>query len=574
VSSEEPGHFSLTESHFRICLADGSERRIPRPYVTKTVVRQRKDWSVELMVGDMKSLLLHFPTSVPWQSPELPDTTAWEYGKMCNFEYLLLLNSAAGRFFLDSVNYPIMPWVVADYSRTKLDLADPTVFRSFATARPLTDHARFYLVRVEPFATAHCQRNDGLFDSSDHLFTSVAAAFTDDRSPELPPEFFISPEFLLNSNNFKELDNIVLPEWAASPVDFVYQNRKALKSKFVTASLPAWIDLVWGVSRGSSEPGLFTTRHPHRQPTAKAASSILEGVRLLGKVHAVTFSEGKVWFLDSQNTVDFLDLQQEKVPRLNLRRDNPTGPVLIATSGSMICCVFSSKRRRITVFIDDRGTALLRSLGFICLMHCNGELVAWVDFDSVLTVQDIRSPAPLFSVSLNCPVLTALFVSVGLYSVVCGAKDGFIHFVSLASKTCIRSVTLRGARPVKLLVTDAWGFVVVCVEECKKAGVAFGMMVFTINGLLVVRKELRAVVRHWATWTSPDGFDWVVAIDDGNRMFVFEAYYGDIARPVAQLHERVLCVSYWKKEDGIVIVLESGAIEFRRVAELMELAAA
>jgi hypothetical protein len=206
-------------------------------------------------------------------------------------------------------------------------------------------------------------------------------------------------------------------------------------------------------------------------------------------------------------------------------------------------------------------------------MHCDGESVAWVDFDSVLTVQESRSPAPLFSVPLSCPVLTTLFLSMEFHTVVCGAKDGFIHFVSLASHTCIKSVPLTGARPVKLLVTHAWGFVVVCVEECRKTGVGFGMMVFTINGVLVVRKELSMVVRHWATWTSQDGFDWVVAIDDRNRMFAFEAYYGDIAKPVAEFREDVLYVTYWNEEEGIVIVLESGTIDFRRVAELMKLAA-
>ena len=51
---------------------------------------------------------------------------AWKNGEIDNFEYLLALNSAAGRSMLDLSRYPIFPWVLADYQSDTLDLSGDT----------------------------------------------------------------------------------------------------------------------------------------------------------------------------------------------------------------------------------------------------------------------------------------------------------------------------------------------------------------------------------------------------------------------------------------------------------------
>ena len=53
----------------------------------------------------------------------------WQTGRISNYEYLLILNSAAGRTFHDLSRYPVFPWVIADYESTKLDLTKPSTFR-------------------------------------------------------------------------------------------------------------------------------------------------------------------------------------------------------------------------------------------------------------------------------------------------------------------------------------------------------------------------------------------------------------------------------------------------------------
>ena len=47
-------------------------------------------------------------------------TLQWQNGLISNFDYLLYLNSAADRSFNDLTQYPIFPWIVADYTSEHL----------------------------------------------------------------------------------------------------------------------------------------------------------------------------------------------------------------------------------------------------------------------------------------------------------------------------------------------------------------------------------------------------------------------------------------------------------------------
>ena len=53
----------------------------------------------------------------------------WQNRKISNFEYLMELNTMAGRSFNDLTQYPVFPWVISDYTSAELDLTDPSVYR-------------------------------------------------------------------------------------------------------------------------------------------------------------------------------------------------------------------------------------------------------------------------------------------------------------------------------------------------------------------------------------------------------------------------------------------------------------
>jgi len=67
-----------------------------------------------------------------WQSVERllkKLTKRWQTGEISNFQYLMHLNTLAGRSYNDFTQYPVFPWVVRDYTSETLDLNQPETFR-------------------------------------------------------------------------------------------------------------------------------------------------------------------------------------------------------------------------------------------------------------------------------------------------------------------------------------------------------------------------------------------------------------------------------------------------------------
>lgn len=224
-------------------------------------------------------------------------TEKWVSRQISNFEYLLSVNIYSGRTFNCGSQYPIMPWILADYSSTVIDLADPASYRDLTKPIGAVDPARLeglvekldsfkqmgmkpylyssgpicplstylWLVRMEPFTSLHTDIQGGKFDNPARLFSSIPNAWnlatkTQNDFRELIPEFFATPEFLINSNHFDlgtfmdaPVNDVALPAWANSPYDFVYIMRKALESDYVSSHLNHWIDLIWGVNQRSEE---------------------------------------------------------------------------------------------------------------------------------------------------------------------------------------------------------------------------------------------------------------------------------------------------------------------------------
>jgi hypothetical protein len=229
-------------------------------------------------------------------------TRRWAWGEVSNFAYLLALNAYSGRSFNNSSLYPIMPWVVADYGSASLRLGDADFFRDLSRPVGLLGRERLWdiqrrqcapsdapffhfssyasspiavfmwLMRMEPFAKLHVRMQGGRFDHAGRLFASVGDAWRMATSQpndfrELTLEFFCQPAFLVNANGFDlgtangvAIDDVVLPRWAARPVDFVYLHRKALESAHASSGLPGWIDLFFGCrQRGPEAAAAYNT---------------------------------------------------------------------------------------------------------------------------------------------------------------------------------------------------------------------------------------------------------------------------------------------------------------------------
>jgi len=165
----------------------------------------------------------------------------WIEGNLSNFDYLMILNTFAGRSYNDINQYPVLPWIIQDYSspdidfNTKDEKLQEQIFRKLNT--PIgalnakkredalekyenwddTEEPKFhygshysnagsiinFLIRLEPFTSLNIELQSGKFDQADRLFFSIKGAWEScvkNRGDfrELVPEFFFCPEVLKN----------------------------------------------------------------------------------------------------------------------------------------------------------------------------------------------------------------------------------------------------------------------------------------------------------------------------------------------------------------------------------------
>ncbi|KAH9506209.1 hypothetical protein DERF_010951 [Dermatophagoides farinae] len=191
-------------------------------------------------------------------------TQMWRERRLSNFDYLMHLNRLSGRTFNDLMQYPVFPFVLADYSSHILNLLDGQSYRDLAkpiavqkkerekyyidqynyieaennasgggggrpkskngdvvpfpgvTSTPYHYGAHYsnsgivlyYLVRLPPYTQMFLHYQDRNFDLPDRSFHSIQTTWrlaTEDSTngfKEMIPEFFYLPEFLCNLERF------------------------------------------------------------------------------------------------------------------------------------------------------------------------------------------------------------------------------------------------------------------------------------------------------------------------------------------------------------------------------------
>lgn len=223
-------------------------------------------------------------------------TLQWQNGIVSNYDYLMYLNCMADRSKNDLTQYPVFPWVVADYISDKLVLDSVETFRDLSKPMGSLNPDRleklleryhemsdpkflygshysapglvlFYLVRKYPQYML-CLQN-GKFDHPDRMFNSVRDVYNNclknlSDFKELVPEFYepnSKGDFLVNMRDIDfgerhdgtKVNNVTLPPWATSPEDFIVKMRQALESQYVSRHLHLWIDLIFGYKQRGEE---------------------------------------------------------------------------------------------------------------------------------------------------------------------------------------------------------------------------------------------------------------------------------------------------------------------------------
>ncbi|KAF7196337.1 Beige protein-like 1 [Pseudocercospora fuligena] len=296
-------------------------------------------------------------------------TKKWQRGEMSNFQYLMLVNTMAGRTFNDLTQYPVFPWVLADYTSEELDLENSKTFRDFSKpmgcqtpAREAEFKDRFkqfaemgddnappfhygthyssamivssYLIRLQPFVQSYLLLQGGAFDHADRLFDSIERAWlsaskeTMSDVRELTPEFFYLPEFLTNINKYdfgtkqvtgETVSDVKLPRWAkGDPQIFIQKHREALESPYVSQRLPDWIDLVFGYKqRGEAAVEATNVFNHLSYAGAKDLDKIdnkVEHIATIGIIHSFGQTPHQVF----QKPHAYRELERQAEPKLDM----------------------------------------------------------------------------------------------------------------------------------------------------------------------------------------------------------------------------------------------------------------
>jgi hypothetical protein len=329
-----------------------------------------------------------------------PAMRRWAKGELSNFHYLMLVNTMAGRTFNDLTQYPVFPWVLADYTSEELDLNNPASFRDlskpmgaqhmfrqaefverYKTFADMSDHeipafhygthyssamiVTSYLIRLQPFVQSYLLLQGGNFDHPDRLFFSIAKAWesasrdnmTDVR--ELIPEFFYLPEFLTNSNGYNfgmrqgkggAIDTVELPPWAkGDPKIFIAKHREALESPYVSKNLHQWIDLVFGSKqRGEAAIESVNVFHHLSYHGARDLDTItdpIERLATIGIIHNFGQTPHQVFLKPHQAREEM----RHKIKRLDTSAESltPLPFPLIESQERVVSLIYSTKLDRL-----------------------------------------------------------------------------------------------------------------------------------------------------------------------------------------------------------------------------------
>ncbi|XP_038214540.1 lysosomal-trafficking regulator, partial [Zerene cesonia] len=320
VAAERAGELLLTDRaiHFVPDAGDGDAWPAHSVYAAATRRWCLQERAVEVFVRPSRAYLIAFETPAdrtafltqlarlhPHIKTEPESLTEamnqWRNGQITNWEYLMILNGLAGRSYNDLMQYPVMPFVLADYTSKILDLTDPASFRDLSKPMAVQNKNReqhyintyndlkaarrtgcspllsrqphhyaslysnsggvlHYLVRVPPFTEQFLNYQDNNFDMPDRTFHSLATTWrliTNDSPTdvkELIPELYYLPELFYNNEGLElgvrqcglRVDSVQLPRWAADARLFTLLHRQALEAPQVAERLPHWLDLVFG----------------------------------------------------------------------------------------------------------------------------------------------------------------------------------------------------------------------------------------------------------------------------------------------------------------------------------------
>jgi hypothetical protein len=135
------------------------------------------------------------------------------------------------------------------------------------------------------------------------------------------------------------------------------------------------------------------------------------------------------------------------------------------------------------------------------------------------------------------------------FAVAAYATDaGRVVAVSVRTRRVLGEWALRDAVE-KLLVTDAWGFVLAKTER--------RICVLSIAGVEIGSVEFGGKIAHWTAF-GDGGADVVALLDADMQLFVFEAFRPETLRCVTKLKKEIVAMAASKASDVLAMIAADG----------------
>jgi hypothetical protein len=452
------------------------------------------------------------------------DSDPWIHSRISNYEYILYLNNASGRNFLDLEQYPVFPWLGEDRDLSRTVEGDLKYAR-----RPMNIETALEFMSP-PFAK------------------DVVALEQQSRASgmECVPEIFAMPEF--------------------SSLETVYSLRKQLESPEVSARLHDWITLIWSVDFNSGITPLFIGRHPKKVEhidTKRTIRSITISERMDSAIIVSSPSGFTVKFICytgqcigefTLSSRDFKKIVPEvqkipvSLPELSQNR-------LRVTSTLQTSFMFFDPRSP-TLYILPTKTAKLTTLDvhreLISSITAVGRwLVVGGENSEIVVYRDL---AKFWDPFLYRDSVSACAISDIFKVVVPGIQDGSIVICSLLNRAIVHALTISPHVPRAILVTPLWGFIVVYSELVVPGALDHSIWVYTINGETVRDLQIPYTVESWCSWTSSHGFDFVAIGTDNGEILMAEVYYIESLTCIYKFPDRIVAIAYIKEMSEILAV--------------------